>query len=112
MVIFNLGRVATTKRQTGYSRSDRQLPHSAEEASEGAGESQCQPMRQQPQQEHRELREAQQAQLILTRQTLRLKETQEKTARSDVMCVLFIRLYPCPSIIVIVIILIIINTLL
>lgn len=49
MVIFNLGRVATTKRQTGYSRSDRQLPHSAEEAGEGAGEIQCQPLRHQPQ---------------------------------------------------------------
>lgn len=90
--IFNLGPVATPQRQTGYSRSDRQLPHSAEEAGEGERESQCRPLRKQPQQEHWQLRETQQAQLILKGQTLWLKETQEEAARSDVMSILLMRL--------------------
>ncbi|MCI4387897.1 hypothetical protein PGIGA_G00079480 [Pangasianodon gigas] len=82
-----------TNRQTGYSRSDRQLPHQAEEAGEGErarageregegeGESEGGSLQSDP--EHRNLRETQPTEPLLTGQTLRLQEEEEEKARSE-----------------------------
>lgn len=81
-----------TNRQTGYSRSDRQLPHQAEEAGEGEraragereregeGESEDGSLQSDP--EHRNLRETQPTEPLLTGQTLWLQEEEEEKARS------------------------------
>lgn len=71
-------------RQTGHGCGDRQLPDSAEEAGKGAWEIQRLPLREQSEQNQRNMRETQSTQCFLQGQVVRLQKAQTTTTRSDV----------------------------